>query len=350
MAMNSLRNIMIRMACLVLFHTGYFDRKISQVKGKAIILMYHRVSNFYGVGEYHNPYKRGIDLPRFEQQMRFISEKMHPIHMQTLVSRIREGKGIHPKSIIVTFDDGYEDNYTNAFPILKKYSIPATIFLTVGSVNTKSSFWWDVLGELIEKSKVDYLNGRTLERLIGRPNSKIIGRIPIFRAIEKDRAVTLLSNKLKKLDTEHLWWAVEGIRNAVGLYGTELEKQEMLNWEQIEEMSQVGIEFGSHTVTHPDLGRIGQHRIESELRNSKKILESKLERRVQGIAIPYGLKQNYDSEVLNLVKKVNYQYCLTAVPGTANSMSDVFEMRRVSGGSAFLPIFVWKISKYMQQN
>jgi len=113
-----------------LFKINYYQRFLETYgKTKAIILLYHNIDS----SSKHN----------FEKQMQFIKEHMQPISLNELIDCLVKKKPSPPKSIIITLDDGYENFYHYAYPILKKYQIPATIFLVTGYVNTKKTFWWD---------------------------------------------------------------------------------------------------------------------------------------------------------------------------------------------------------------
>ena len=99
----------------------------------APILMYHYIND-----EEPKRSKLGVSLATFERQMRFLREnKYNVIPLGELADIIKKKKKIPPKTAVVTFDDGYLDNYTNAFPILKKYGIPATIFIVIDRVGRR---------------------------------------------------------------------------------------------------------------------------------------------------------------------------------------------------------------------
>ena len=113
-----------------LFKSGYYKNLINKYgKNKAIILLYHNIDS----SSKHN----------FEKQMQFIKEHMQTISLNELIDCLVKKKPSPPKSIVITLDDGYENIYHYAYPILKKYQIPATIFLVTGYIDTAKNFWWD---------------------------------------------------------------------------------------------------------------------------------------------------------------------------------------------------------------
>lgn len=112
-----------------LFKIGYYHRLLDNHRNIAIILLYHNIDS----SSKHN----------FEKQMQFIKKHMQPISLNKLIDYLIKKKPFPPKSIVITLDDGYENFYHYAYPILKKYQIPATIFLVTGYIDTAKNFWWD---------------------------------------------------------------------------------------------------------------------------------------------------------------------------------------------------------------
>lgn len=103
------------------------------------ILMYHRVVDAL---EDSNPYNLSISLERFEMQLRYLADKsFRSFSFKELVGMLNEGKKIPARSVVITFDDGYKDTYTHAFPMLQKYGLTATVFLVSGHIGDSNS--WD---------------------------------------------------------------------------------------------------------------------------------------------------------------------------------------------------------------
>ncbi len=110
--------------CIVIFVCFCGARLYMHNKGVVPILMYHQVEDVDG----HRLNWVGVDA--FKQQMDFLKRyNYNVISLETLVSAINHGEILPKKSVVITFDDGYENNYINAFPLLEKYGFPATIFI-----------------------------------------------------------------------------------------------------------------------------------------------------------------------------------------------------------------------------
>jgi glycosyltransferase involved in cell wall biosynthesis len=188
----------IKNICIQMNHVYAEARAIKKGITEIPILMYHRITNGIPEGTKH-----GIYVPRdqFERQLEFLKRRRFTALNYFDIRAIIDGKkDIPDKPVMLSFDDGYEDNYLIAFPLLKKYGMTATIFL-IGNSAIRSNVWDEKNGE---------------------PAAKL------------------------------------------------------LNDQQIKEMMNSGIEFGSHTMNHKKLNLCSIEEAEMEISESKKILEQRL--------------------------------------------------------------------------
>lgn len=115
------------------------------------ILMYHQV-----LPEVKYKYRLGVSVNTLERQMRFLKQhRYNIITVKELAGLIRGKKKVPPRTICITFDDGYRDNYTYAFPILKKYGIPATFFVIVEEIGNAQKFGWGEINQMQESGVVE---------------------------------------------------------------------------------------------------------------------------------------------------------------------------------------------------
>lgn len=220
--------------------------KISAQEEKAVpILMYHKVSpNFFKSNLRVNP-------EEFEKQIKYLKEQgFSSLSFEDFILWRKEEGPLPKKPVIITFDDGYEDNYLYAYPVLKKYGFSATIFLIVGKLD-KEIRW---------------------EREKRRPNSKL------------------------------------------------------LSWDKIKEMKENGMDFGSHTISHPDLTKILRKQIKWEIRKSKRIIEKNLNQKVVVFSYPFG---KHNKKIRQLVRKNKYLCAVSAKPGWASKKSNIYSLPRI---------------------
>jgi len=105
-------------------------------KNYATILIFHRVNDFDS-----DPLT--TPTPVFKNVVKVLRNNYKICSLQDLIMRIKNKETLDPKTVVITFDDGYKDNLLNAVPILKKYNIPATFFITSGYINTDNTLSWD---------------------------------------------------------------------------------------------------------------------------------------------------------------------------------------------------------------
>jgi peptidoglycan/xylan/chitin deacetylase (PgdA/CDA1 family) len=213
---------------------------------KALIICYHCVK------DETNSYLRPTKVADFENQMRYLSTRYNPISLETMAQHLQDGTSLPPKAIAVTFDDGYHDNYENAYPVLRKYHVPATGLLATNFIGT--------------------------------------GKIPAW---------------------EEAYYTGE---NAL-----------MLSWKQVRAMSDGGISFGSHTLSHPLLTRIPRRQREYELCRSKEIIEQQIGKPVTTFAYPSG---DFDSETKEVVREAGYCAAVSIRAGQNGPYDDVYALRR----------------------
>ena len=142
-----------------------------RVRSGALILMYHRVTNLP-----NDPHLVAVTPKHFAEHMEIIQKHYMPIRLQQLVKALRDGK-FPTRAVIVTFDDGYADNLHEAIPLLERYDIPATVFVTAGQVGSQREFWWDELDRLLlqpgmlpVKFRLN-VNGNTFESQLGEAST-----------------------------------------------------------------------------------------------------------------------------------------------------------------------------------
>jgi len=250
-----------------------------------------------------------------------VKKYFNVISFKNVINHIDRKKLLPKNPIIITFDDGHYDNYSNAFPVLKSLEVPATIFLSTGYIGTDDIFWFDWVSYLIYRTKklslsladnVKFnientiesrrqISEQVLEYLKSVPNSS---RLQIIKDMTKELEVTL-SEADKPLST-------------------------CLNWQQVIEMSSNGIEFGSHTISHPILSRLEDSELLDEIIKSKDDIEKHLNIDINTIAYPVGGNNEYNNRVIDICKSAGYRLGISYVSGIEEiSLSNLFEIKRL---------------------
>lgn len=287
------------------------------------ILTYHRVCTVEEEARY--PFDIELvsaSVSDFTWQMEYISRHFTPITFGYFIKAARGEALLPAQPIIVTFDDGFADNYENAYPILKRLSIPATIFLAADYIGRSQTFWYDRLAYLINKVPPCTWNIPELELIL-----QISGEVSARRP-----ALHLLLERMKSVPNETRLKVLSRVDKVWGhlCEGPDLALSRPLDWEQVREMSADGIEFGSHTLTHPILTKLDDETLQHELQESRRLIESHVKQKVEVIAYPVGRRFAFDVRVISAAQSAGYQLGVSCVRGTNRLESlDPFCIKRL---------------------
>jgi peptidoglycan/xylan/chitin deacetylase (PgdA/CDA1 family) len=250
----------------------------------AIILFGHRVTEdregFFG----------GIPPALFERQIRYLSRSYHFVTLSSLVASIYSSRPVQPNSIVLTLDDGFGDNYTNAFPILRKYGVPATIFLCVNSIERGELPWIQRLGYILQHAKRESVS-------LGPP---VNCSFSLLTEEDRWKAYRVLEELCKSLSLSDLECLITILSKKCAV---DLPLDRMLTWEQIQEMRQHDIEFGSHTLSHPHMASLPPEQAYKEMAESKQIMEQRLGEPIHHFAFPGG---SYTTELIEMARQIGY--------------------------------------------
>jgi peptidoglycan/xylan/chitin deacetylase (PgdA/CDA1 family) len=274
------------------------------------ILIYHRVSP-----ERH-PFFEPMHPAIFERQIGFLRRCYSVMPLSEIVERSQQGE-IPKRAVAITFDDGYRDSYEFAFPILKKYRVPATVFVTTGVIETGEVLWHDRIFDAFRFATVERarLDDSELHELNLAPGD-------IHRSVQSVRY------RLRALHGEPRKKLIEQIEQKLKPRFPANAKPRMLTWAQIREMHQAGIEFGSHTVSHPILSQIPKASVLWEVCESKRHLSEQLGVPVSSFAYPNGSAADYNNDVKDALRASGYAYAVTTRAGVNRAFDNPFELKR----------------------
>lgn len=285
--------------------SGFRSRYISEL----MILAYHRIVDVADDAEY----KFDLDLisassEDFEWQMTFVKKHYNPITFFDLVEITAGRKKMPLRPLIVTFDDGFDDNYSIAFPILKKCNVPATIFISTDYIGGTKTFWFDWVAHII----------LCADNIIIDLNSADL--VLDLNSDRKQRKLLLktLLRRLKEIPNSARINAIEMLEHQTGFVQNKEKffQSAPLTWEQVKEMSASNIEFGSHSVTHPIFSNLDDDELYYEIEHSKNVLEDQLAKPCQVLAYPVGGKNAFDKRALKMAEQCGYEFSTSYVNGT----------------------------------
>jgi peptidoglycan/xylan/chitin deacetylase (PgdA/CDA1 family)/CelD/BcsL family acetyltransferase involved in cellulose biosynthesis len=314
----------------VSFHPTISCRK--RLEGGARIFYYHRVNDD------NDPFFGATPTAVFEAHMRYLARHYRVVSMGE-VSRRLEGDS-REMVVGVTFDDGYRDNYEHAFPILKRYNIPATVFLTTGSLDSGEPLWFEAMAEAIKQSGQEYLD---LEFDIPR-------RFWLRTQAERLETNGQLFALLRELNDTERRTRLDEIVARLGTPKQCERRGKMLSWDQVRLMKANGIDFGGHTVTHPFLSKLTPGEAAWEVTECKRRVEQEIQSEVDLFAYPNGREEDFASSSKDVLRHAGYRAAVTTIWGMNYSSTDPMELRRGGPWEDDPALFALKLDWYQFAN
>lgn len=284
-----------KLLATILYYSGFFFLCLKLKKTSALsILAYHRVLDIDSNYQYDRELI-SASTAQFTWQVNFLKKYYNVISFQKLSEILNQNETVPANSLIITFDDGFEDNYTHAFKILKRYGLPATFFIATDYIDQHDCFWFDAVVKVVNSLPDNdyYLKEIDYRFTIAGADSKI----NIYKKIQF---------QLKRLENYRRLRTVQEVLELMP--ECDFSDNLPMTWEQIQEMKDFGMEFGSHTLTHPVLSRLAKEEIYDELSNSKEHIEKKLNVSVQAIAYPVGGDAATNEDVISIASECGYDF------------------------------------------
>ena len=265
--------------------------KIVVRKGSLIIFMFHRILPEEGI----DPFQENLFTTprRFENQILAIRKAFTIVDIHEWI----KNPLTEARACAITFDDGWVDNYVHAFPILKMHKLPATIFICTSMIGTSKRFWFDRLSHICKHITREEL-ASSLDKTASIDQSLFSDRKRLF---------TVLCASAKEKHREEIEEEIGRMENVLKTKpGSE---RSVLNWNEVKELSQNGISFGSHCVNHTVLTSLQIGEAIEEMKESYQELEAQDLCFVPIISFPNG---NYSDEILTKCGNIGYIAALTA--------------------------------------
>lgn len=307
---------------------------------KAVILMYHRVTT-----SDLDPWSQCVTPERFEQHMDFLKRASHPVSLRQL-TEYRQHGSFPPRTVALTFDDGYADNLHDALPVLARYDIPATFFIASGAIGANREFWWDELERLLLRPKL--LPDRLEIALADTTQTWDLGDATTLTDLDR-RLFMEAAPWEAPLDSRYGFFyrtwqflqplaepdrvsALTQMREWLGLSDSTTMRptHRVLDAEELELLAHgEGVEIGAHTVTHAALSSKPRDEQLVEIDRSKRDLEKRLHISVSSFAYPYG---DYGSGTRQIVSEVGFERACSTEQDSVWKRSDPLTLPRMQVG------------------
>ena len=203
--------------------------------------------------------------------------------------------------ILFTFDDGYEDNYTQALPIFEKFEVPFSVFIATDFINHNSILWWDILEDLITQNTTIHFSNNIYST---------------YSFQEKWDTFRVIREAILKYDQNNL---LKELQNAFSHYTIDWYapiKKQAMSWEQVKELSNHPLcTIGGHTVSHPALNKLCDTDFYSEIAEGITILKEETGHNISHFAYPYGSPSEIGEREYQLIKKFDFKTVFTSYGG-----------------------------------
>ena len=293
------------------------------------ILIFHRVH-----ARRDNIFPLEPDAVQFERLISFLARTFHVISLGEAITHLTQGS-LPPRSLVITFDDGYADNAEVALPILQRYSLTASFFISTGVLDG-GRMWNDSVIECIRACRQSEID---LEEFgLGR------------RSLSGDGAqLRVIETLLPKIKYQPLIEREESIKALHRICGvTDLPTNLMMTSEQVRKMHHAGMEIGAHTVNHPILSTLTNSEAIIEIAEGRTKLESIINAPVDIFAYPNGKPdRDFNDRHVSIVKNLGFRGAVSTAQGISSTGDDLFQLPRFTPWNESLAI--WAAHLFLNQ-
>jgi peptidoglycan/xylan/chitin deacetylase (PgdA/CDA1 family) len=299
---------------------------ISQLPARdsLLVLTYHRVGDADS-----DPWDPGIfsaTADGFNEQVSYLKRKHSLVTLEEALAFV-DGRIKEKTSrcrVLITFDDGYLDNYEIAFPILRSYGAQGVFFLCSGLVGSGYVPWWDHLAYVVK-------SGQQRRFTLGYPTRLDID-LEKNGLRESLRSIFDLYKTPGNIDPERF---VRELKEAAGGKDLPKDSRRFLNWDEAREMIGGGMAIGAHTHTHPMLSKLGREEQRKELAQSRAILSEKLGIKADAFAYPFGSVTAFTEETQQIAQETGFRAAFSYYGGMTNRQGTLqrYNLKRVSVGN-----------------
>ncbi|VXC20619.1 polysaccharide deacetylase family protein [Massilia sp. 9I] len=274
------------------------------------------VVNYHRVLPIHNPLLAAEpDVATFSWQMEVLARCFHVLPLREALARLDAGQPLPARSVCITFDDGYRSIHDLALPVLRRFGLPATVFVTSGHVD-KGNMWNDRIIEAVQMLPDGPLDLRDLG----------LGAFSLRSLDDRMAAIGILTERSKYLPPPERSNVTERL---AAMAGGSMTPELMLTRDMLLNLDRHGIEIGAHTVTHPILTSLDEASARSEIAGGKEDLEAILGKPVRLFAYPNGkVGMDFDQRHVAMVREAGFDAAFTTAVGAITPDQDRFQLPR----------------------
>jgi peptidoglycan/xylan/chitin deacetylase (PgdA/CDA1 family) len=293
-----------------------FSRNV--VDRPSVILLYHRVTDLE-----LDPQQLSVSPENFDAQIRHLKTNYALIGIEEFTNAITKKKKLPKRAVIITFDDGYADNYYEARPILERHDAQALFYIATSNLDSSREFWWDDLERIFLESE------QLPERLQFTYRGSSIEFVTASQP-ERIKTYNALHPLVKALPFSERADLMKKITNWSGLSEDGRPTHRMMTTPELILMSRSpATVIGAHTHTHSRLSACSPQEQRSEIKESKEILGKLLKQEITHFSYPFGTKEDYSPETVNICQELGFRMVCSNYYDQVHSWHSAFELPRV---------------------
>jgi peptidoglycan/xylan/chitin deacetylase (PgdA/CDA1 family) len=284
-------------------------------QNKLIIFNYHRIRDINKPTSFDDTLF-GPDAARFRQEMEWLKKETRILSEDELIDIIYFKKPIKEICSMVTFDDGYRDNYDIAYPILKELEIPAIFFIPTHHISERQVGWWDTVAFLFKNTTIKKFNFLDNE----------------YEITDRKKLINKFVSEIKCMETGEVENFIINLAQSLGqtLPEKAIQSSELMTWEQVKILSDNGMGIGSHSHDHSILSKQNNETLKLQLDKSIQILSSVLNKEIKSIAYPVGGYDHFSNETKNVSRDIGFKLGFSYLTGINQwGKVDPFDVKRM---------------------
>lgn len=317
-----------RAVAWALFHSGAVRLQSRLARGRAILLLYHRVN------DEADPFFPALPRRVFAAQLDYVAARYRVRPLEDVATWLAAGAPGLP-CLAITVDDGYPDTLEVVLPELERRGLPATLLLSTGPPETGAPLWIDQVRWALKHAR---------RRVLEAPALGL--RVPITATADRLAALGPLLRRLKALGPVAIDRALKEILAALEPEGPALR---VLTWDEVRRMATGPIRIGAHTHRHYMLSRLDDSALEDEVGTSVRLIAERVGTCARSFAYPNGEACDYDARAGAVLRRLGLQCAVTSRHGLACPDHDPFQLPRLYTSEPSLALFAARLAGLGQE-